>query len=95
MVWDQYTTIFHTSTMIDFKNKVFLEKRSFMEVVFEIFGDRFGYHWLLPVRQGGFYKFFYYEILRRDIKQCLQTSKSEEKAEQSTPVTVDPAKKND
>lgn len=46
------------SLVIDLKKKRFIEKRTLNEVLIEIFGDSFGLQWFIPIRKGGFHKYF-------------------------------------
>lgn len=75
MIKDQYSTLIHATTVIDFKRKQFIEKRSFDEVLNEVFGNPFGLHWFLPLSAGGFHlyylnkiKSFYSEMEKENIK---------------------------
>lgn len=45
-------------TVIDMKQKKFLEKRDISEVLSETFGGPFGIHWFLPIKRGGYLPFF-------------------------------------
>lgn len=57
--------------MIDFKRKIFIEKRSIKEVLIEIFGDSFSFLWFIPIVPGGFYKYFHKIILRANFSYVL------------------------
>lgn len=50
--------------VVDFKRKKFIEKRNFTEILIEVFGDSFGIDWWLPIKIGGFYKFYCTKILK-------------------------------
>ncbi len=70
MLSDQYTTIIHNSTLLDLKRKKFVEKRTIGEVLIEVFGDKFGIHWIFPIKNGGFYKYYTSSILKiEEIKE--------------------------
>lgn len=62
MIRDQYTTLIHATTVIDFKRKQFIEKRTFSEVLNEVFGNPFGFHWFFPLTPGGFYLYYINKI---------------------------------
>ncbi len=64
MIKEIFSTFKHQVTVIDFKRKKFVEKRTLGEVLIEIFGDTFGFHWFIPFSQGGFYKYFNRSILK-------------------------------
>lgn len=66
MISDQYTTLIHNTTVLDLKRKQFVEKRTFGEVLVEVFGDRFGINWIFPIKNGGFYKYYTSSILRQE-----------------------------
>ena len=66
MISDQYTTLIDNTTVLDLKRKRFVEKRTFNEVLVEVFGDRFGINWIFPIKNGGFYKYFTSSILHQD-----------------------------
>lgn len=75
MIWDQITTISYNSTIINFKNRKFEEKRTNFEVINEIFGDSFSLKWLFPLSPGGFYRFYnklVYEsvAIREEMSRC-------------------------
>jgi len=58
MLNDQWSIIQNDTTLIDMKQKKFLEKREISEVVNETFGTAFGLHWFLPIKTGGYKPFF-------------------------------------
>ena len=93
MIWDQYTTLKHAGTVIDFKRKKFVEKRTIGEVLLEVFGDRFNLQWFLPITQGGFYKYYNKSILKAEYTYEAEENEAEEKVE--TILKTDDDKKND
>ena len=62
--------------VIDFKKKAFVEKRTFNEAMIEVFGDTFGLHWFLPIKAGGFYKFYNKHILKADCNYNQSSNKN-------------------
>ena len=53
-----YDNIENDSTYIDYRNKKVLEKRTWWEEVYEMFGGEFGIGWFLPIKTGGFKNIF-------------------------------------
>jgi hypothetical protein len=49
MLKDQFFTIKHDMTLIDYKQGKIVQSRSFQEVLFEVFGESFSPFWFLPV----------------------------------------------
>lgn len=102
MIWDQYSTLKHAGTVIDFKRKKFVEKRTIGEVLLEVFGDRFNLQWFLPITQGGFYKYYSKSVLRAEYTYEAEENEAQDKTEkvepnvefESVPKT-DVEKKND
>ena len=98
MVWDQYTTLKHAGTVIDFKRKKFVEKRTLGEVLLEVFGDRFNLQWFLPITQGGFYKYYSKSILRAEYTYEAEENEAEKvetKDDKEFEQKTDFEKKND
>ena len=54
MLFDQKDTIENDTVFIDYKSRKILEKRTFGEELYEIFGGNFGLNWFLPFKCGGF-----------------------------------------
>lgn len=58
MLKNMYDNIENDSTYIDYRNKKVLEKRTWWEEVYEMFGGEFGIGWFLPIKTGGFKNIF-------------------------------------
>lgn len=74
------------------------EKRSFYEVIIEIFGDTFGLHWFIPFKQGGYYRYFskYVKTANYTLNENVpqQQSKTQNQEPQSSQQELDYQKKN-
>ena len=68
MLKDLYDSLENNSTYIDYVNLKVLEKRTFWEEVYEMFGGEFNIGWFLPFKIGGF-KSVYNKI---PIKRCVE-----------------------
>ena len=68
MLKDLYDSLENNSTYIDYVNLKVLEKRTFWEEVYEMFGGDFSIGWFLPFKIGG-YKSVYNKI---PIKRCVE-----------------------
>lgn len=68
MLKDLYDSLENNSTYIDYVHLKVLEKRTFWEEVYEMFGGDFSIGWFLPFKIGG-YKSVYNKI---PIKRCVE-----------------------
>ena len=77
LLFEQYDNIKRDCTLCDFNNGILLEKSTFRQQLFIIFGEYFSLKWFLPFYSGGSYNYF--------LKLCKEINRKEKNEDNNGP----------